>query len=257
MEIVERAGLDEKLHSYIERDPTPHLFTIYDLLYERDNTRIWVVEEDDEVKGYLLNWKPLDSWILEVDYAEHAEALLRHVTPERGSMIIDLKLLRVIEKNVKLVEVHDWILMEVKRGEEKLVDFSDVVELAPSHVDKLFDLYKLWPAGSRSKAYLESWIKRLPVFGIFKGDGLVSASGILAKSSYGGVIGGVFTHPRYRRKGYASKVVSAATSRILRESRLSALYLASDNSVAFKLYRKLGYKIHSRRIFIKIQRMMR
>ena len=85
----------------------------------------------------------------------------------------------------------------------------------------------------------------------------MSASGILAKSSYGGVIGGVFTHPRHRRKGYASKVVSAATSRILRESRLSAIYLASDNLAAFKLYRKLGYKVHSRRIFIKIQRMMR
>jgi len=86
---------------------------------------------------------------------------------------------------------------------------------------------------------------------------LRAGSGILAKSSYGGVIDGVFTHPRYRRKGYALKVVSAATSRILRESRLSALYLASENSAAFKLYRKLGYKVHSRRIFIKIQRTMR
>ena len=99
MEIVKKAGLDQKLLNYVERDPTPHLFTIYDLLYERENTRIWVVEEDDEVKGYLLNWKPLDSWILEVDYAEHAEALLRHVAPERGSMIIDLKLLRGYRKS--------------------------------------------------------------------------------------------------------------------------------------------------------------
>ena len=74
-------------------------------------------------------------------------------------MIIDLKLLKVIEKNVKPVEVYDWILMEAKQGEEKPVDFSDVVELLPSHADKLYDLYRLWPAGSRSKAYLESWIR--------------------------------------------------------------------------------------------------
>ena len=257
LEVVKKAELDEKLFGYIKRDLAPHLFTIYDLLYERENTRIWVVKVGGEVRGYLLYWKPLDSWIIEVDDVRHAETLLRHAAPERGSMIVDPKLLRIIERNVKLVEAHDWILMKVERGEERLVDFGDVVELKPSHADKLYDLYRLWPAGGRSRTYLESWIRRLPVFGIFKGDELISASGLLAKSSYGGVIGGVFTHPRHRRRGYASKVVSAATSRILRESGLSALYLSSDNSIAFRLYRKLGYRIHSRKIFVKFQCMMR
>jgi len=255
LRVAERAGLDEKLLSFIKRDLAPHLFTIYDLLYERENTRVWVLEEDDEVKGYLLNWKPLDSWIIEVDDVEHAEVLLNQVAPEKGSMIIDPKFLRIIERNAELVEVHNWILMKVEKGEEMLVDFDDVVKLSISHADKLYDLYRLWPAGSRSRAYIENWIRKLPLFGLFEGDELVSASGLLARSSYGGVIGGVFTHPNYRRRGYASKVVSAATSYILRESGLSALYLSSDNSAAFGLYRKLGYKVHSRRMFVKFQRM--
>ena len=255
MEIVEGTELDEKLLDYVKRDLAPHLFTIHDLLHERENTRIWVVEEGGEVRGYLLNWKPLDSWIIEVHDIEHAEALLRHAAPEKGSMIMDPRLLGVVEKNLELVETHNWILMKVRRGEERLVDFSGVIKLSQGHADKLYDLYRLWPAGGKSRAHVENWVRRLPVFGLFKGDRLVSASGILARSSYGGVIGGVFTHPKYRRRGYASKAVSAATSYILRESGLSALYLSSDNSAAFGLYRKLGYEVHSGRMFVKFQRM--
>jgi len=255
LKIVERAELNEKLLNFIKRDLTPHLFTIYDLQRERENTELWVLEEDDEVRGYLLNWKPLDSWIIEVDDVEHAEVLLGHVAPEKGSMIIDPRLLRIVERNVELIEVHNWILMKVEKGEEMLVDFNEVVKLSINHADKLYDLYKLWPAGSRSKAYIENWIKKLPVFGLFEGDKLVSAAGLLARSNYGGVIGGVFTHPKYRGRGYASKVVSATTNYILRESGLSALYLFSNNSAALRLYRKLGYKVHSRRVFIKFQRL--
>lgn len=255
MKIIEGVEFEERLLSFIKRDLTPHLFAIYDLQFERENTRIWILEEGGEVRGYLLNWRPLDSWILEVDDVEYAEALLNHVSPRTGSMIIDPRLLKIVKRYVEPIEIHDWLLMKVEKGAETLVDFDDVVKLSINHVDELHDLYELWPAGRKSRTYIENWIKKLPVFGLFKGDKLVSASGLLARSSYGGIIGGVFTHPEYRRRGYVSKVVSAATSHILKESGLSALYLFSSNLAAFKLYRKLGYEVHSRRMLVKFQQM--
>jgi len=247
--------LDEKFLSFLKKDLIPHLFTVYDLIHERGNSKVWVLKEADEVKGYLLCWEPANSWILEAENVKYAEQLIESADPKSGSMITDPKLLETVKFRLKVMEVHDWLLMYVKKGEESLVDFDDVIRLTPNHIDALYELYKMRPEGKMNKSNIERWIRRLPIFGIFKGDSLVSVAGLLAETSYGGVIGGVFTHPKHRRRGYAVKTVSAATDHALRESGLAALYVFSSNSAALRLYEKLGYRIHSEKVFLRFERM--
>ena len=55
-------------------------------------------------------------------------------------------------------------------------------------------------------------------------------------------IGGVYTHPLYRRNGYAGALVQALCNRALRSGKQPVLFVKEKNTPAFNLYQKLGFK---------------
>ena len=54
-------------------------------------------------------------------------------------------------------------------------------------------------------------------------------------------IGGVYTHPLYRRNGYAGSLVKALCNRALRAGKQPVLFVKEKNMPAFSLYQKLGF----------------
>ena len=54
-------------------------------------------------------------------------------------------------------------------------------------------------------------------------------------------IGGVYTHPLYRRNGYAGALVQALCNRALRSGKQPVLFVKEKNAPAFSLYQKLGF----------------
>ena len=55
-------------------------------------------------------------------------------------------------------------------------------------------------------------------------------------------IGGVYTHPLYRRNGYAGALVQALCSRAEHAHRKPVLFVKEKNTPAFNLYQKLGFE---------------
>ena len=55
-------------------------------------------------------------------------------------------------------------------------------------------------------------------------------------------IGGVYTHPLYRRNGYAGALVQALCNRSLRAHKHPVLFVKEKNMPAFSLYQKLGFE---------------
>jgi predicted GNAT family acetyltransferase len=54
-------------------------------------------------------------------------------------------------------------------------------------------------------------------------------------------IGGVYTHPLYRRNGYAGALVTALCKRALRAGKQPVLFVKEKNMPAFALYQKIGF----------------
>ena len=54
-------------------------------------------------------------------------------------------------------------------------------------------------------------------------------------------IGGVYTHPLYRRNGYAGALVTALCNRARRSGKQPVLFVKEKNTPAFTLYKKLGF----------------
>lgn len=55
-------------------------------------------------------------------------------------------------------------------------------------------------------------------------------------------IGGLYTHPLYRRNGYAYQLLYNLCRRILRAGKTAVLYVKEKNSSALALYKKIGFK---------------
>ena len=55
-------------------------------------------------------------------------------------------------------------------------------------------------------------------------------------------IGGVYTHPLYRRNGYAGTLVQALCNRASQAGRKPVLFVKEKNTPAFNLYQKLGFE---------------
>ena len=55
-------------------------------------------------------------------------------------------------------------------------------------------------------------------------------------------IGGVYTHPLYRRNGYAGALVQALCNRAVQARRKPVLFVKEKNTPAFNLYQKLGFE---------------
>ena len=55
-------------------------------------------------------------------------------------------------------------------------------------------------------------------------------------------IGGVYTHPLYRRNGYAGALVQALCNRAEHAHRKPVLFVKEKNTPAFNLYQKLGFE---------------
>ena len=55
-------------------------------------------------------------------------------------------------------------------------------------------------------------------------------------------IGGVYTHPLYRRNGYAGVLVQALCNRAVQANRKPVLFVKEKNTPAFNLYQKLGFE---------------
>jgi predicted GNAT family acetyltransferase len=67
------------------------------------------------------------------------------------------------------------------------------------------------------------------------------------------MIGGVYTHPNHRKKGYATLATSAVTEEALKNAEAAALFVRSDNYPAIKAYEKIGYKKVGEKVWVDVE----
>lgn len=82
--------------------------------------------------------------------------------------------------------------------------------------------------------------------GVFENGQLVSVAGthVVSPQQGIGVVGNVFTHPRFRNRGYATLATGAVAAEVLRLCGEAVLTVDPANVPAVAAYRSLGYREH-------------
>jgi GNAT superfamily N-acetyltransferase len=245
----------QRIIDFLRSDVVHHVFAFYDIQYEPQHTDIYVALENEGLRGYVLVYTGLDfpSVILEGE-SRAAERLLDYAPRDRFIMHVPPDLLRTVESkfpNAKCY-VENWML--VKKDEAKFLRSTLARRLKTADAPKLATLFSTReerPTGVVKK-YLDS-ISGMPIYGVFLNEELVSYAGSFLQLPQVWMIGGVYTHPNHRNKGYATLATSAVTEEALKNAEAAALFVRSDNCPAIKAYEKIGYKKVGEKVWVDVE----
>ncbi len=240
---------------FLRLDVIRHVFALYDILHEPEHTTMYTIFEGEQLKGYILIYTAMEfpSVVLECE-GDIAERLIKYAPKNRCIIHVSPSLLPIVTRKFSDEKhyVENWML--VKRGEadffrSKLVrrlcaddDASNLAILLSSQRDR--------PKRSVKK-YIDL-ISNESIYGVFVNGKLVSYAGSFIQLPQVWMIGGVYTDPRHRRKGYATLATSVVTEEALKHAETAALFVRSDNCSAIKVYEKIGYRKIGEKLWVDI-----
>ncbi len=185
----------------LKLDVIKHVFAFYDVQHDPEHTTMYAAFEDEGLKGYILIYTALQfpSIVLECE-GDAAEKLIGYSFKDRFIMHAPPSLLPAIKRRFPQAKhyVEDWMI--VRKGEANFFR-SEIVHRLRSEDDasKLATLLSSRedrPRGAVNR-YIDQ-ISRMPVYGVFVNDEMVSYAGSFIQLPQVWMIGGVYTHPNHR-----------------------------------------------------------
>ncbi|HDM88452.1 MAG TPA: GNAT family N-acetyltransferase [Candidatus Bathyarchaeota archaeon] len=237
----------------LEADVIRHIFAYYDIQFDPKHTVMYAALKDQRLRGYILIYMALDypSVVLEGDL-EAAKNLIEYAPKDKFVMHIPPALKSVVIDKFPSARcyVEDWMLVRMENAhfyESNLVRRLRVEEDAK----RLAALLSKWRKKLTPERCL-SMIKKNPTFGVFVNDEIVSYASSLLQLPQAWMIGGVYTHPKHRNRGYGTLAVSAITKEALKNAEAAVLFVRSDNKPAIRVYRKIGYRKIREKIWVDV-----
>ena len=131
------------------------------------------------------------------------------------------------------------------------IDYTEnIVYLNDAYPKQLADLVDLVQPG-----YFEEGTSLMgDYFGIFKDDQLVAVTGERMKMFGFTEISAVVTHPDFTGKGLAKQLVAYTANKNFERNTYPYLHVAETNTIAIKLYEKLGFVTRRKISFWKMKR---
>jgi ribosomal protein S18 acetylase RimI-like enzyme len=238
----------------LRSDVIGHVFGFYDLQYDPENTTMYAAVENGRLRGYVLIYRALDfpSVVLECDDAI-IEELIRYAPADGFVMHAPPCLFPKIKKSFPSAKhyLENWMLVE--KGGARFFRSEHVRKLGTADGSKLASLLSTRDdRPEESEGKYADWIRRMPIYGVFVGGNLVSYAGSFVQTPQVWMIGGVYTHPSYRCRGYATIATSAVTEEALEKSGAAALFVRSDNYPAIRAYEKVGYASIGEKLWVDV-----
>jgi RimJ/RimL family protein N-acetyltransferase len=248
-------GNRQRLVEYVKSDIIKHVFAFYDVQYDPEHTAIYAALKKERVIGYILIYSATDvlSVILECE-EDAAETLIAHTPENHFIMHTTPNLLPVIKRRFPNAKdyIENWMLV---RKPEASFCSSRLVKRLRTEEDAAMLAKLLYERRDRPERmmtkYIE-WVTKLPIYGVFKKDTLVSYAGSFIQLPQVWMIGGVYTDPEHRNKGYALLATSAITEEALKHAEAAALFVRSDNYPAVRVYEKIGYRKIGEKLWIDV-----
>jgi RimJ/RimL family protein N-acetyltransferase len=256
---IERSNCQPVIKA-LEEDYITHVFAIYDLQYDLEHAIMHAAYENETLNGYVLTYTALDFPSVILECNRRTATKLINYTPKNHFIIhCPPNLLALIQARFPTEKhyVEDWML--VKEGEANSFKSEKTRKLqSENDASRLADLLATRedrPKTNASKCY--NLISKMPTYGVFIGDELVSYAGSFIQMPQIWMIGGVYTHPESRNKGYATLATSAVTEEALRNAETAALFARTDNYPAVRAYEKIGYRKIGEKLWIDVGTAMK
>jgi ribosomal protein S18 acetylase RimI-like enzyme len=116
---------------------------------------------------------------------------------------------------------------------------AGLTPLTYHHVDEMLAL----TAQTKPGPFFKQTIEFGNYMGVFRNNRLAAMTGQRLQPGQYTEISAVCTHPNHVGKGYAAKLILDQVNKIRSVNRVPFLHLFADNTPAYNLYKKLGFKV--------------
>jgi predicted GNAT family acetyltransferase len=236
-------GLERAFWKHVEADELNYYFFILDWKLRRDQTKILMAMEDDEIQGMMLIYR---DFVVQLRGNQTAvQMLLDLLTIEKVEVQAPLDCEDIILRKFKSLKIKErMMLMSLRRGEENIQVTTAPVRLGFDDAEEIVELMRRadpswW--GETSVENVRKTIAETLWLGIKQNERIVSV-GNTRLIHFASNIGVVATEEKYRNKGYATSIVSTLVSEILKTSPTATIHVINDNAPALRAYSKVGFK---------------
>jgi GNAT superfamily N-acetyltransferase len=246
-------GLDPAwLRELSERDPVPHVFAVWDRQNAPEKVEFRTYLLDGVPAAYLLIWRgrPGVAIVHWMGSASDPEPLLEALPPRPLIASVPEAIGREVLRRREPGTLSRVLLMACDRplspdqlapGRGRRLAREDAPllrELARRHPGDLTTPYAMADPGVE------------PIFGVVEDDRLVAVARIQASTPAAWIIGGVFTLPDQRGRGFGREATRAAVAAAVAAGARPALFVKEENAPARRIYERLGFVARERRAMI-------
>lgn len=244
MEVVTlQPMLEPTFWRHITQDVPDYFFFALDWKYNKDDTEILMVLEENRIQGLMLVYKR--SIVQLRGSNEAGRALLELLDLEKVELTAEKRHIPYIIEKYKPIKSHELMLMVLDKGDVSLQIKHPVMRLNASHAEQVATIMRgadpeYW--GYIQSQHILEGIDRGSIWFGIKVDGELVSITSARSTEWCGLIGVVATREEHRNRGYATSLVSETVKKILEKQSRMMIYVLNTNEPAKRVYSKIGFK---------------
>jgi len=158
------------------------------------------------------------------------------------------KIAKLFEKSISKMKINDYYIMKYNNNNIMKENYStDIInnDCINNSFEFLVDVEKAFDRNPKPLNDIRTKIlkkNKLNEYFAYTNENRIIAQGMLEnKGKNDIVIGGIYTDEKYRKQGYASKIVKKLVKEVINVDKFPILLVKKNNENAIDLYRKIGF----------------
>ena len=232
----------EEIRTMLEHDRIWSAYALADLDPKHDRFAHWYVQDE----AVLLRYDGLQPPILfAIGPGDKILPLCRNLPPQTYQISLPIEVLETLAGKFEITEQIPMLRLNRVNHETTLIPDFELRRLTNQDITTIGQLYR--GHADAPDGYHPRQVEPGPFIGAWESGALVATAGVHVLSKIYGVaaLGNVFTHPEFRKRGFA-QACSQSVLLELEKSGIATIVLnvAEGNEAAIRLYQRLGFSTH-------------
>ncbi len=238
----------------VQLDYADYYFFIYDVLLQRERTKVWLAIENSEIVGLMLIYN--DNMVQLRGSPNAVGFLLSSLNLENVDVQAPSDCEDVLLAKFPVYKTKENItLLRLEKGTENLKFIVEPERLAAENADELAQLMResyplMWNDMTAEKVKVLISPKETVMLGI-RQEGRLVAFGSAMLTPNTSIVCWLGTSELHRKQGYCTSIISKLVQEGLKVADFMAIHVLDDNSIARRIYEAVGFRPYKSYVLLR------